>query len=91
MELVEAKYLLKPQSLTTSNQVLLTGHLNLFQNPAKTAPGFKTEEEETESKLRQNSNTPGREWPPNHLLDLSPEQITSKTKEQGLSAVKVVF
>ena len=91
MELVEAMYLLKPQSLTTSNQVLLAGHLNLFQNPAKTEHGFKTEEEETESKLRQNSNTPGREWPPNHLLDLSREQITSKTKEHGFSASIVVF
>ena len=51
MKVRKAKYLLKPQPQTASNQVLLTEHLNLFPNSAKTEPGFKTEE----SKYRQNS------------------------------------
>ena len=57
MKVREAKYLLKPQPQTTSNQVLLTEHLNLFQNWAKTGPAFKTEEE---SKYEQNSKYSSR-------------------------------
>lgn len=71
-----AKYLLKPQSLTTSNQVLLTEHLGSLQNSAKTESGLKPSKY-CSGKIQNTLH----EWPAAHLLDLEGRQITSKPKE----------